>query len=177
MEISLNQIVLLVTTIGGLISTYLQSRKTRRAEERAQKAEFQAKEMEIQAKEFENIQKYIENADAMIELVMTANEKTASVQNKVIDDLKKENEKIKDTTELLQQVISSINLCPYRADCPVYRELQKHPTAPYRIRRNRDGIDKGGSKGHGNPDRKRPSPHSGAAGMRQCGEDSDPPNS
>lgn len=152
MEIGVQDAVLLITTIAGAITTILQARKARKAEERAQNAEYRAKEAEIQAREFENMKQYIENANAMVELVMTANEKRDELQKKLIDDLNVENEKFKETTELLQRAIKSITLCPYRDECPVYGELQKHPAAPYRIRKNHNGNDPGGSKGHGNKD-------------------------
>jgi superfamily II DNA helicase RecQ len=152
MEISVDQIILIATTIGGFVTTCLQSRKARKAEERAQQAEIKAKEAEIQAKEFDNMKQYIENSNAMVELVMTANEKRDEVQTKLINDLKTENEKFKDTTELLQRAIKSISLCPYRGECPVYGELQ-NPAAPYRVRKGLNGNHPGGSKGHSDRDK------------------------
>lgn len=159
MEISVDQIILIATTIGGFITTCLQSRKARKAEERAQQAEIKAKEAEIQAKEFDNMKQYIENSNAMVTLVMTANEKRDEVQAKLINDLKTENEKFKDTTELLQSAIRSISLCPYRGQCPVYGELQ-NPAAPYRVRKGLNGNHPGRSTGH----------DSGSRGRQSTGE-------
>lgn len=137
MEISVNEIVSAISILSGVAVSMLYARK--------------AKKAEVRAREIENASGYIENADKMIKLVMEANNKAAEVQDKLLNELKKENEKFKNTTEVLQRAIKSITLCLYRDQCPVYDELQNSPVSSYRNGKSGNGNDPGGSKGHDNP--------------------------
>ena len=84
-----------------------------------------SKKAEVKAKEIENEKSDIDNADAMIELVKKANAEAGKVQQDLINDLKKENEKFKNTVCRLERAFDAIRLCDHRDGCPVYPELQK----------------------------------------------------
>lgn len=148
MEMSVEQVVLAISTVAGVITSLFYSRRAKKAEVQAKEAEVKAKEAEVRAKEIESAAALIENADKMIELVKKANKEAAEVQNNLIKVLKSENEKFKRTADRLEKAFKLIANCVYRDMCPVRDELQKHEADPTDERHKGSRDDPGSGKGH-----------------------------
>lgn len=170
MNIGIEQIVLLITTIAGLFTSLFYSRKAKRAEVRAQE---------------------IDNADKMVELVKKANEEAAAIQKRMIvalqaeyerivgvcdeqkklnKELKHENEKFRKTAEKLERALKSIVRCPYSDKCPVLDELQDRENYHGLPGTNKpDRNHSGSTPGYGGRDSPGQCPDKSATGMRQPG--------